>query len=190
MPPAVWKAAAVEEPPTIGKKSFGVKFAPDGHAVSLVACRIPDGAPAYCELVDERPLADGTGWLSDFLTKPGMVKSTAAICVDGRNGAAPLMSELRAAYPKQAIVTPRTADVADATAMAVEALRCGDLTHWDDPGQEILDSSAASSVKRSVGGGGGWAFGGDESTAMEAFCLAYWACKTTKRKPGGGSKLL
>ena len=45
-------------------------------------------------------------------------------------------------------------------------------------------------MKRPVGDGGGWAFGGDESAPMEAACLAYWAAKTTKRDPEGGCVIL
>ena len=47
--------------------------------------------------------------------------------------------------------------------------------------QEGLRDSALSSVKRPIGGG--WGFGGDDSTPIEAASLALWGAKTSKRNP-------
>lgn len=192
LPRDVWASSAVsaDRVPARGRKTFGVKFSPDGSMVALAAVRAPDKGPAHCELVDARPLSDGTAWLADLLCTDKMVRTTAAVCVDGRNGTAPLMDALRRAYPRQAIVVPRARDVVDATSMTVAALREGKLTHWADEGQHLLDVSATGSVRRPVGSNGGWAFGGDDSAPIEAACLAYWASRTTKRNPGRGSRLL
>lgn len=189
LPSAVWQGAATSEPMTEGKKGFAVKFSPDGSQVALVAVRY-DGEKSYCELVGLHPLNHGIQWLTNSLCSSAMKKTTACICVDGKNGAGALVSELRKTYPDKAIVTPRVRDITTATAMTVEGLRGGTVTHWADPGQAELDLSAATSVKRKIGTDGAWAFGGDESAPMEALCLANWAIRTTKRTPGKGAKLL
>lgn len=47
--------------------------------------------------------------------------------------------------------------------------------------QEILEESAVTSVKRPISGG--WGFGGDQSSPIEAAALALWGCRTSKRNP-------
>lgn len=47
--------------------------------------------------------------------------------------------------------------------------------------QELLRESAVTSVKRPISGG--WGFGGENSTPIEAAALALWGCRTSKRNP-------
>ena len=189
--PALWEMNAVKSNPIDGAaaRSFGVKFAPDGSAVALAVC-VRDGERSYVELVDCRPLSHGVGWLADFLCRDGARSKTAAIAVDGRNGAAALLKRLTAAYPGQALPAVSSKAVVDASVMVVDALKDGAFAHWADDGQKALDRSALTSVARKVGKDGGWAFGGMFSTPIEAAALAYWAAATTKRRPGRGCKLL
>ena len=44
-----------------------------------------------------------------------------------------------------------------------------------------MRESAVTSVKRSIAGG--WGFGGDNSTPIEAAALALWGAKNSKRDP-------
>lgn len=184
---AVWEGSYTDEPPESGKKSFGVKFSPDGATVALAACRVPDGAPAHVELVDARPVSEGTGWLSELLNSAE--PTTACVVVDGRSGADDLLSRLDE-YPARALVTPGTRGVVAAATMTVSALSEHRLTHWRSPGQHALDESATKSVKRPIGNDGGYGFGGDVSVAIEAASLAYWGCMTTKRDPEGGCEVI
>ena len=47
--------------------------------------------------------------------------------------------------------------------------------------QEALRDSAITSVKRPLAGG--WGFGGDNSTPIEAASLALWGAQNSKRNP-------
>ncbi len=195
IPEAVWAGCAVPrgEMPKAGKKAFGVKLAPDGSAVALAACRMPEEGPAALELLGVAPLDAGLGWLEAFLLDEGVTETTAAVAVDGRNGAAPLMEMLAAAYPRQALLVPGTRGVVDSCSLLERALLDGQAVH---PAPEAsgargpLDESALSCVKRQVGRDGGWAYGGEGSAPVEAAALALWACKTTKRDPEGGCLVL
>ena len=67
------------------------------------------------------------------------------------------------------------------------------VAHWDggdDDAQAALNASATEARKRLIGSDGGWAYGGDNSTPIEAAVIAYWAAKTTKRDPDGGCVIL
>ena len=54
------------------------------------------------------------------------------------------------------------------------------LVTWYE-GQEALRDSAITSTKRPIGGG--WGFGGENSTPIEACALALYGVKTSKRDP-------
>lgn len=191
---ADWEACGIsrEGAPTEGRKAFGVKFSPDGSLVALSACRMPDEGPAFVECVGTGSMADGIGWLERFLCTEDMADTTAAVAVDGRNGAGALLDKLRDVYPRQALAVPGSRGVVDASSMFEQALRERSVTHWDSPNgeQEALDRSALGAVKRPVGSDGGWAYGGDESAVIESAVLAYWAARTTKRDPDGGCVIL
>lgn len=47
--------------------------------------------------------------------------------------------------------------------------------------QAALRESAVTATKRPLGGG--WAFGGENATPIEAAALALWGAKTSKRDP-------
>ena len=122
-----------------------------------------------------------------------MTDTTAAVAVDGRNGAAALLDRLREWYPRQALYATSTRDVIAATSMFSQALIDKTVTHWDggeDNAQEALNQSALEASKRPIGSDGGWAYGGDASAPIEAAVIAYWAAKTTKRDPEGGCVIL
>ena len=191
---ADWDATAIpkEDAPAEGRKAFGVKFAPDGSLVSLSACRLPGDGPAFVECVGTGSMADGIGWLSDFLATEDMEETTAAIAVDGRNGAGALLDKLREVYPRQALMVPGSKGVVDASSMFEQALRDRSVSHWGSPNgeQAALDGSALKSIKRPVGSDGGWAYGGDDSAVIESAVLAFWAAKTTNRDPEGGCVVL
>lgn len=189
-----WQKTAIDKSdiPQEGKKSFGVKFSVDGSQVALAACRIKEDCPAYVELLGIGALTEGLSWITSFLCTEDMEETTAAIAVDGKNGADALLDKLRDIYPRQALMVPGTKGVIASSSMFQDALLEGALTHWDSPNgeQEALDMSALSSIKRPIGNEGGWGYGGDNSAAIEAAALAFWACKTTTRDPDGGCVIL
>lgn len=192
---ALWAARAVAPgfAPREGKKAFAVKFSPDGSAVAMAGCRMPEEGPALVELVGCAPLDAGVGWLADFLLDEAVEETTACVAVDGLNGSAALLDRLRAAYPRQALVSPGTRGVVDSCTLFEQALAEGTVVHPapTEPGARgPLDESALACVKRQVGRDGGWAYGGEGSAPIEAAALALWACKTTRRDPEGGCVVL
>jgi hypothetical protein len=80
---------------------------------------------------------------------------------------------------KNSMIRPTSKDV-----LAAVSLLCNDLAErnlsWY-AGQEALRDSAITSVKRPISGG--WGFGGDNSSPIEAASLALWGARTSKRDP-------
>lgn len=189
-----WEGSAIDagSVPSEGKKAFGVKFDPSGERAALAVCVLPESGRAHVELIAEMPRDEGLRWITGFLCDEDTEETTSAVAVDGRSGADALADELSATYPRQAVMRPGTAGVVAASVMFFEALRDGAVTHWRAPGgeQAALDESVLSAVKRNVGSDGGWAFGGEGSTAAEAAVIAYWAAKTTRRDAAGGCEVL
>ena len=75
---------------------------------------------------------------------------------------------------------PRAVDAVDAASMTLEAVRQRQLTHIEG---EALDMSATTSTRRPIGKNGGWGWGGQDPTPIEAASLALWAATTSKRDP-------
>ena len=191
----LWHSLAIPiaEVPTTGRKTFGVKFSPDGDAAALAACRLKDDDSGYVELLATGSLNDGLAWLTSVLCTERMSDTTAAIAVDGRSGSAALLDKLREWYPKQALMLPGTKGVIDAAALLDQAMIAHSLTHWDggeSRAQQAFDDSALSAIRRPIGRDGGWTYGGERSTPIEAAALAYWAAKNTTRDPEGGCVIL
>ena len=186
-----WSARVVESGPSQGVTCFGVKFSADGAEVALGAARRPGpGAPVHVEGVRTEPMAGGTQWLTDFLTD--RADSVAQIVVDGKAHAGYLVQALLdAGVPKRAIIAPSLPDVLAAHSMFAAAVRNVDeLTH---AGQELLDQQALWARKREIGkdGGFGWKAPEGESVALlEACTFAFWAARTTKRRPGRKARLV
>lgn len=182
---AAWDACGVNlgDVPKRGKKAFAVKFSPDGVRWALGACRIPEDGNPHVELVSMGDVADGIGQAARFLCDENLAETTAAVAVDGRAGAGALLDELGDAYPRKALMAPGTSGIVDACTMLDQAIRERRVSHWASEGQAALDESARTSIKRPVGNGGGWAYGGDNPLPMEACALALWAARNTKRNP-------
>lgn len=178
--PKEWAAAEIapeKAPKEGGRVAYGVKFSPDGSTVAVCAARRPDEGPVHVELVYNEGTSRGTGWLADWIS----ARSGDAACavIDGLAGADALQLEI-GRCPKRYLVRPGAADVIAAATMMLEAVRGGGVTHLDDP---ALNLSATSATRRKIGSRGGWSWGGDDSTPMEAASLALWGARTTKRDP-------
>lgn len=170
-------------PPTDGRRVYAARFAVDGSAVGLAAAIRPESGPIHVEGIKIASMADGTGWLIDWLLERH--ERAAQIVVDGKAGVGYLVQALRdAKVPASVILTPGTDQVVAAHSMFEAALTGGDLTH---AAQELLDKQAKHAEKRKIGttGGFGWQAPEGETVALlDAATLAYWGAKTTKRRPG------
>lgn len=177
-----WNACRIENPERAGLVCYAVKFSPDGTVGTLAACHRGNGSHPFVYVVDSRGLGHGIGWFVETLTR--VSESAALILIDGQSNAQTLTERLLAErVPKNAIVRPRTADVAAACSALANAVKERAVTHY---GQPALDASATKSRRRALGSGGGYGFmGTDEcdATLIEACALAYWGAMTTKRNP-------
>lgn len=179
---SMWSACKTDEPPTSGKKAFGVKFSPDGSTVALaVAMKPKDGTP-HVEVVEYKSMREGTSWLAEFLVKAK--STTACVVIDGRAHTDSLIAQMREeGYSRLAIVVPKSGDVIASTTRFYNAIKEKKVTHY---GQQALDNVATKCMKRPIGQNGGWGWGGigdADPTMMEAVSLAYWGVMTTKRDP-------
>lgn len=175
---AKWEACKSELPKPEGKTAYGVKFSADGSMVALCGAVIPESGPARVSLIEQRPTGHGIGWLADWLNE--RYNKACCVVIDGRNGVDVLVERISDTWKmKGSIVRPSTKDMIAATGTIIDAIGEGSLSWFS--GQETLNDSAVTSVKRSLGGG--WGFGGDNSIPIEAASLALWGAKNSKRNP-------
>lgn len=173
-----WAECMSKERKPDGKTAFGVKFSPDGSEVCLCGAVIPREGKARISMLERKPTALGTQWLADFLCE--RYRSACCVVIDGRNGVDVLIDKIADVWKvKGAIVRPGARDIVASTGMLTDAIFERQLTWFE--GQEDLNDSATTSVKRSIGGGFG--FGGDNPLPIEAAALAYYGARTCKRDP-------
>lgn len=184
-----WDELVVDEAPKDGKVAYGVKFSPDGAVVALAACRRPKTGMPFVELVAYKSMADGFGWLSEWLYERR--DKCALLALDGKSNVAELKARLEElGFPKKAMKVCGTQDVTDAATRFFAAVNEKEITHSDE---RILRESVVNAQKRPIGraGGFGWEEAtGDYSAPIDAAMLAYWAVMTTKRKPGRKARIL
>ncbi len=173
-----WDACATDDEPA-GDVCYGVKLSPDGSEAALSACW--RGDVPHFELVDYRDSRNGLGWLADWLD--ARAHRCAMLAVDGRNADA-LTSRLENYKPRQLHVM-RTSDAIASSALMVEGIRSGTVTHY---GQAELDEQAKAATRRKVGRDA-WCIGGERSTAIESAACALWAAKNAKHKPGRKARI-
>jgi len=173
-----WEACKSTLPKPEGKTAYGVKFSADGSAVALCGAVIPESGPARISLIEHRPTGHGIGWLADWLNE--RYSKACCVVIDGRNGVDVLVERIQDTWKmKGSVIRPSTKDMIAATGTIIDAIGEGTLSWFS--GQETLNDSAITSVKRSLGGG--WGFGGDNSIPIEAASLALWGAKNSKRNP-------
>ena len=178
IPKDVWNACKSDLPKPEGKTAFGVKFSVNGAEVSLCGAVIPKDGPARISFIDRKSTAAGMNWLADWLNE--RYEKASCVVIDGRNGVDVLIDKISSVWKaKNSIIRPSSKDVISATSELVNNLNEQTVTWFSL--QEGLRDSALSSVKRPIGGG--WGFGGDDSTPIEAASLALWGAKTSKRNP-------
>ena len=178
IPEDVWDRCASDEPKPEGKTAYGVKFSADGSEVCLCGAVIPKDGPARITMIDRRPTGLGTQWLASWLNE--RYKKASCVVIDGKNGVDVLVDKITGTWKyKGSVIRPGAKDVIAAVGLVVDCLNEQTVTWYSQ--QEDLRHSATSSIKRPIGGG--WGFGGDDSTPIEACALALWGAKTTKRDP-------
>lgn len=178
--PDVWDACKSNAPKPEGKTAYGVKFSVDGALVCLCGAVIPKEGPARISMIEIRPTGMGTAWLAEWLRARYNVAS--CVVIDGRNGVDVLVDKISDTWKlRGSVIRPNARDVIAAVSMLTDALNEKTVTWYAE--QAALRESAISSTKRSIGTSGGWGFGGENATPIEAAALALWGAKTSKRDP-------
>lgn len=174
----VWDACRSEEMKPEGKTAYGVKFSADGSEVSLCGAVVPKSGAARISLIERRPAGMGTQWLADWLN--ARYGKASCVVIDGRNGVDVLIEKISDTWrAKGSVIRASSKDVLAAVSTLCNSLSEQSVSWY--AGQEALRESAVSSVKRPISGG--WGFGGDNSSPIEAASLALWGAKTSKRDP-------
>lgn len=184
IPREVWESCKSSEGKPEGKTAYGVKFSADGSEVALCGAVIPQEGKARITLIDRKPAGYGTQWLADWLNE----RYTKASCVviDGKNGVDVLVDKIHDTWKfKGSVIKPSAKDVIAAVGFLMDCLNEETVTWYEK--QDALTESATSSTKRAIAGG--WGFGGDDSSPIEACALALWGAKTTKRDPSKRMKI-
>ena len=203
---AIWDKCGSEEEHPEGKMAYGVKFSRDGSEVVLAGAVIPrissgnmrlgtaggdfskpskpsfTGQKGRISLIAIEPTGNGLQWLADWLNE--RYKQASCVVIDGKNGADVLIEKLKpsgggAWVFKDSVIKPNTQNVITAASMLVNDLNEQTITWYSK--QEELRDSAITATKRPLAGG--WAFGGQTSTPIEACSLALWGCRISKRDP-------
>lgn len=173
-----WASCVSDELKPDGKTAFGVKFSADGSTVALCGAVIDDVGMIRISLIDMKNTGQGIQWLADWLNE--RYKKASCVVIDGRNGVDVLVDKIKDTWiTKNSVIKAGMKDVVAAVGMLTDAINEKRLTWYSK--QEVLNDSAISSIKRPIGGG--WGFGGENSTPIEACSLALWGVKTSKRNP-------
>ena len=125
-----------------------------------------------------QPTDSGIQWLADWLNQRYMKAS--CVVIDGRNGVDYLIEKITPVWKyRNSIIKPAAKDVIAAASQLTQEINEQTVSWYKY--QEILQESAVTAVKRPISGG--WGFGGENSTPIEAAALALWGCRTSKRDP-------
>lgn len=204
---------SMEPHPEGGKIAYGVKFSADGATVCLAGCIVPDiraggglvlskrftgeilvdarkepaapsltGEKIRITLLAEEQTGNGLQWLANWLNE--RYKQAACVVIDGRGGADVLIEKLQpsgggAWLMKNSVIKPSTQNIVAAASMLINAVNERALTWYAE--QDELRESAITATKRPIGGGFG--FGGQTSTPIEACSLALYGATISKRNP-------
>lgn len=173
-----WDACRSMTKKPTGKTAYGVKFSADGEEVCLCGAVIPKQGEARISLIERKKTSHGTRWLSDWLNE--RYKKASCVVIDGRNGVDVLIDRISDTWVmKSSIVRARPKDMIAAVSTLIEMINTQAVTWY--AGQPALRESALSATKRKIAGGFG--FGGEDSTPIEAAALALWGAKTSRRDP-------
>lgn len=180
--PVLWDSCASDEPKPEGKTAYGVKFSADGSEIALAGAVLPDkGQPARITLIAIEPTGNGITWLANWLNE--RYKQASCVVIDGKSGTDLLIDRLKpptgAWVFKDSVIKASTQTVINAAALLLNDLNEHTIT-WYRP-QEELRESAITATKRNISGG--WGFGGQTCTAIEACSLALYGVRTSKRNP-------
>lgn len=183
-----WQETEIEEIADKYKSrtAIAIKFSADGSQYVIAGCKTNYKGEAAFEIIEAGTTENGVYALAEaIMARKGVV----CVCViDGLSNASALCDNLAALKaPKGYILRPTGNDIVAASQGLIDALVDKRVKHTS---QDLLNDSALTSSKRNIGNRGGWGFGGDNSSPIEAVALAYWGIRNTKRNPKRKQRLL
>lgn len=174
-----WKFLECDELPKLVKGvCVGIKYGQDGTNVAMsVACKTEDNK-VFIEAIDCQNIRSGNKWIVEYLTK----MNTKQIVVDGANGQALLLEELKANKVKN-VVAPTVKEIIIAHSSFEQGLYSQNICHMEQPSLERVVSNCE---KRHIGSNGGFGYKSQkediEIALLDSVVLAYWSCINCKEK--------
>ncbi len=167
-----------DNPPTFTGRLFaGIKYGKDNHNVAVsIAIRTTDKR-VFVETLDCRPIAQGNGWIIDFLKSADVEK----IVIDGANGQSLLVQEMKDFGVRKKPVLPKVIEVIEANASFTQAISSKTVCH---AGQPSLKNAVCNCDTRTVQSNGGFGYKSQKDdidiSLLDSAILAYWACSKAK----------
>lgn len=179
IPADLWELLEGEHPQEYDKLAAGIRVSQDGVLITVSFAMKLNGDRGHIEFIQQSPFSKGLSWAVDLITRNA--DKLAVVCIDGKSGADELARRLvNAGIRKTAVQCVGTSGAIDSAAMLVNMVNDKLLTHLKD---DALDESATKSIKRKIGGSGGFGFGGECPDIIESASLALYGAMTTKRNP-------
>lgn len=176
--PKLWEACKSSKLKPEGKTAYGIRFSSDGAIVCVAGAVMDSKGNVRISLIDSKPTGYGLQWLADWLNQ--RYDKACCVVIDGKNNVDVLVDKISGTWKiKGSIIRPKTKDVIASVGMLTNAISEGTLTWYEK--QEVLNESALNVTKRSIQGG--WGFGGEYATPIEACALAVFGVKTSRRDP-------
>lgn len=174
-----WNALKVDRLPKLSSRLFvGIKYGHTGENVALsIAAKTADGN-IFVESIDCRPVRAGNQWIIDFLR----IADIQDVVVDGANGQALLLEEIKDFKLKIKPLLPTVKQVIEANAAFEQGLFQRNIQH---AGQPSLRNVVSNCEKRAIGSNGGFGYKAIkddlESALLDSIIYAYWACSKAKK---------
>ena len=176
-----WQAVADTSSRPVERLVLAVDVAPDQSRASVALAGMRADGLAHVEIYEQRT---GTGWLAPWIAEKASTAKLAAVVVDGKSPAVPLVDELTRRKVRNVVVTGAD-DMATACAGLFESVMERTVRHTDQP---QLTAALAVASKRSLGDRWAWnrKTATSDITPLVAVTLALWGVQTSRVKAAPG----
>lgn len=178
-----WEDLKVDSLPELkGKLHVGIKYGKDGASVAM-AIGIKTDDKVFVEVIDCRPVKDGSMWIIDFLSSADV----ADVTIDGAGAQQVLESEIKDYGIKVKVILPTVKEIITANSLFMQMVTSSKtVIHCDQPS---LTQVISNCDKRAIGSSGGFGFKSiderREIALLDSVILACWSAsneKTVRKK--------
>lgn len=175
IPADAWEFAADTSSRPESRLVLAVDVDPDQSRASVALAGLRADGLAHVELYEQRT---GTGWLAPWIAEKAATHNLAAVVVDGKSPAAPLLDELKRRKVRN-VVASGAEDMATACGGFYQAVMERTMRHTDQP---QLTAALMVASKRSLGDRWAWnrKTATSDITPLVAATLALWGVQTSK----------